>query len=477
MLPALKGSPFTQPEHHLGQADPVTMGVIVAAASDLSVVLDANDRVEDFAIGADGLSPEIVGAWLGTPFEDCVTVESVPKIRSLVAAARAGEAPVWREVNHPMGREAADLPIRYCALRAGMGGSDGRVILIGRDLRPIAALQRRLLQAQQSLERDYERMRQVETRYRLIFQTAREAFLIVDAGSQRVVEANAAAGLLFGAETGDLVRRRFPFGFDAEGTDALETAFAAVRGSGRDEVLTLTRQGDGARIEALIALFRSGDTKLFLLRLSPQDGPGADPAGRQALLMQLLRTASEGIVLTDDQGRVAWANDAFLDLAQVPLEEQIRGASLDRFFMRQGIDLPVMLSNTRETGRLRHFATTLAGVYGAVTDVEVSAIALAGGDAPHFGIVIRNAALRPVRSGDAEGQFPHTVEQMTELVGRMPLKDLVRDTVDVIERLCIEAALKMTGDNRASAADLLGLSRQSLYVKLRRYGLSDPDSD
>lgn len=29
----------------------------------------------------------------------------------------------------------------------------------------------------------------------------------------------------------------------------------------------------------------------------------------------------------------------------------------------------------------------------------------------------------------------------------------------------------MTGDNRASAAELLGLSRQSLYVKLRRYGL------
>ena len=55
----------------------------------------------------------------------------------------------------------------------------------------------------------------------------------------------------------------------------------------------------------------------------------------------------------------------------------------------------------------------------------------------------------------------------------MPLKDIVRETADVIERLCIEAALKMTGDNRASAAEMLGLSRQSLYVKLRRYGLAE----
>jgi DNA-binding NtrC family response regulator len=43
----------------------------------------------------------------------------------------------------------------------------------------------------------------------------------------------------------------------------------------------------------------------------------------------------------------------------------------------------------------------------------------------------------------------------------------------MIEKLCIEAALDLTDDNRASAAEMLGLSRQSLYVKLRRYGMAD----
>jgi DNA-binding NtrC family response regulator len=62
---------------------------------------------------------------------------------------------------------------------------------------------------------------------------------------------------------------------------------------------------------------------------------------------------------------------------------------------------------------------------------------------------------------------------VTELIGRVALKDLVREATDVIERLCIEAALELSGDNRASAAEILGLSRQSLYVKLRRYGLGD----
>ena len=39
----------------------------------------------------------------------------------------------------------------------------------------------------------------------------------------------------------------------------------------------------------------------------------------------------------------------------------------------------------------------------------------------------------------------------------------------------IEAALKLTQDNRAAAAELLGLSRQSLYTKLRRFDIGDSE--
>jgi len=66
-----------------------------------------------------------------------------------------------------------------------------------------------------------------------------------------------------------------------------------------------------------------------------------------------------------------------------------------------------------------------------------------------------------------------SVEQLTELIGRVSLKDLVRESTEVIERLAIEAALELTNDNRASAAEMLGLSRQSLYVMMHRYGIGD----
>jgi DNA-binding NtrC family response regulator len=87
--------------------------------------------------------------------------------------------------------------------------------------------------------------------------------------------------------------------------------------------------------------------------------------------------------------------------------------------------------------------------------------------------VIRNIGRRIPADSRVGRELPRSVDQLTELIGRVPLKDLVREATDMIERLCIQAALEMTGDNRASAAELLGLSRQSLYVKLRRHGLGD----
>ena len=53
------------------------------------------------------------------------------------------------------------------------------------------------------------------------------------------------------------------------------------------------------------------------------------------------------------------------------------------------------------------------------------------------------------------------------------MKDLVQESSEGIEQLAIKAALELTNDNRASAAEMLGLSRQSFYAKLHRYGIGD----
>jgi len=183
----------------------------------------------------------------------------------------------------------------------------------------------------------------------------------------------------------------------------------------------------------------------------------------------------DALAVTDGVGRVLGCNRAFLDLAQLATEEQARNESLERWLGRPGVDLGVLLANLKQHNTVRLFATSLRGELGSSAEIEISAVAVGTPGEPFYGFAIRNVDRRrgsDVRTGR---ELPRSVEQLTELVGRVSLKELVRETTDVIERLCIEAALELTSDNRASAAEMLGLSRQSLYVKLRRYGLGDLD--
>jgi DNA-binding NtrC family response regulator len=110
-----------------------------------------------------------------------------------------------------------------------------------------------------------------------------------------------------------------------------------------------------------------------------------------------------------------------------------------------------------------------------VEDVEVSGVASPPGNPACYGFSIRRVNRRALEAEPGKRSLLRSVDEMTKLVGKVPLKDLVREATDIIERLCIEAALQLNDNNRASTADMLGLSRQSLYVKLHRYGIEDKD--
>ena len=77
---------------------------------------------------------------------------------------------------------------------------------------------------------------------------------------------------------------------------------------------------------------------------------------------------------------------------------------------------------------------------------------------------MRDVGRRPAPAPRGERELLRSASQLTERVGRVPLKDIVGETKDLIEQRCIEAALEPTQDNRASASEMLGLSRLSLYA-------------
>lgn len=466
---------FEAPSLSLGDLDAEAAGRLIAASSDVALIVDESGVIRDLAFGSEELSNAGYRDWLGKSWAQTVTVESRPKVEALLRDAISKAPTKWRHINHPSA-DGVDLPLLYAAVPVGGKGhalAVGRAVAFGRDLRANAVLQQRLVSAQQAMERDYWRMRHMETRYRVLFQVASEPVLILDSTTLKLEEANPAAHALFG----DAPQRStwsFVDSFDAEGIAVVRDLLAAVRATGRaDSVQAHLADGHG-EYSVSVSLFRQEKSAHFLVRLTAAHAVTSTGVGSQQMLLKLVESAPDALVVTDLDGLILTANHAFLDLAQLATEEQVRGVSIERWLGRTGVDVNVLIGNLRQRGSVRLFATSMRGEYGAVTEVEISAVAVTGGEQPCLGFTIRDVGRRLSADARASREVPRSVGQMTELVGRMPLKEIVRDTTDLIEQLCIEAALQLTRDNRASAAEMLGLSRQSLYVKLRRYGLGDP---
>jgi transcriptional regulator PpsR len=439
---------------------------IVAAAADLALVIDTEGLVRDLSV----YDSDVLGQarrWLGRRWADTVTSDSQPKIEAMLAEALEKGVSCRCQVTHPAA-DGPDLPVEYNVVHLG---ADDELVAIGRDLRALGHLQGKLVEVQQMLERDYLRMRHFETRYRLLCDLSAEAVVLVDAHTMKVVEANPAAARLWGMRGEAMPGKAFPFGLDSPGDQIATEHLAAVRAVGSADPVSVTLAADGRRAILSASLVRHDTSTDLLVRLVREGAAGGSRPSAAARAASLIEASPDAHVVTDLEGHVLAANRAFLDLVQVGAHEQARGQSIGQWIGRPGADLPLLLAVLREHGVVRLFATAVRGNCGSTAEVELSAATSPSLEEPCVGITLRNVSRRPAGGPVGARHLTRAVEELTGLVGRVSLRDLVRDTIDLVERHFIEAALELTNDNRTSAAEVLGVSRQSLYVKLRRYGL------
>ncbi|NQZ47936.1 MAG: transcriptional regulator PpsR [Erythrobacter sp.] len=437
---------------------------LAMVAGDVTLVLDETGLIVDTAFDPSEF-PGFEG-WEGTNWIDTVTVESRPKVMEMLAAARRGEVQHWRQVNHST--RDGDVPIRYAVLNVN-GGSHR--IAIGRDLREASKMQQRLLQVQQSLERDYVRMRQLDARYRMMFENSGEAVVIVESANLKIKEANAAAHALLGARAGSLPGKKLSGFVDKASRGELQSAVGAALVSDRAPPVTVTLAKGGAAMSAALSGFTQDRGQFLFVRLTALGDQAAAAPDNPAL--ELIDQMPDGFVIANSNLEVVSANTAFIELVQAPNLDTVRGKSLSNWIGRPGIDLDLIEGQIDQYGAARNVSTVVrAGDDLEGEPVELSAVR-SGAQGGLFAFVLRpiGRRLRDLPPGSQD--MPRSVEQLTDLVGRMPLKEIVRESTDLIERLCIEAALQYTSDNRASAAEILGLSRQSLYSKLHRHGLGN----
>lgn len=439
---------------------------LAAATADIALVLSLDGRILDVSFRDRSLKGWKLEQWPERLWLDTVTGESRDKVGELLRDAAHWPVTPARQVNHAAAGHR-DLPVAYRLV--SFPGWPYRLAL-GQDLRAMAEMQQRFVRAQVEMEKDFRKLRDMESRYRVLFFLAPGPLLVVDGGTFKVLDANESAERLFGRPARKLAGSALPGLFDKGSQGALTELLGA---GARPEAAGLAaRVGDGAAVEIRITPFREfGRTNLLVL-VAPPEGQGL-PAAAAERARAAAETLPDGMVLADGGGAILDANPAFLDLARAVSLERVRGRGLDNWLGGSSVDVQVLMANLREHGLVRRFSTVVRDELGGVEPVEVSASVAPGRDGPVYAFAIRESG-RGAEAAPAAA-LPYAAPQFTDLVGRVPLKDLVRDTADIIERMCIEAALKLTDNNRASAADMLGLSRQGLYIKLKRFGIADLD--
>jgi len=518
---------FKNSKKFLADLDAAVTADIIASAADVALLVEGG-IIRDVALGNPELIAEGYGkSWRGKHWAETVTVESKVKINDLLRAidpclsetpakasakaaakstalssasrSRATQKPtgkgerqkpvargsasaksdaksqarpseqkaLWRQVNHASQR-GIDVPIKYTVVRTNV---DGRLIALGRDLRSVSAIQQRLVETHQNLEREYARMRETEARYRLLFDATAEAVMVVSVDGLRIEEVNPAARRLWGWTGKPPVGQRLDRFVPAGEQNQIEQLLRDVREKGRAQTKAITVGEDNSCI-LIASAFRQDDAVRVIIRMVPKDQNSA-PIEDTADPFEIARDLPDGLVVTNADLRIIAANGAFLKMTSLTGHGQAEGEGLLNWLGRSSTELNVLVSTLKTHGAVRNFSTVLRDRFGVEDEVELSAVSAPDDGPVSYCFSVRSVARR-MEAGPRLGEaLPSTVEQVTGLVGRMPLRDIVRESTDLIEKLCIETALDLAGDNRVSAADILGLSRQGLYSKLKRFNIGD----
>jgi transcriptional regulator PpsR len=359
-----------------------------------------------------------------------------------------------------------DIPIAFTALRLGRAGP---VIAVGRDLRALAAIQQRFLDVQQEMERSYWRARQLESRYRLLFQVATDAVMTVEAHSLRVIEANHAAVGLFGSGAG----RGAPLAgqvatqlFATSSRTAVQGLLDSARASGRPaEIHARPLAGGGVPASVAVSAtpFRASDGMRLLLRVRAQDTTATASNELSLALARLVDTTQDGVVVTNSGGHIIVANPAFVAMVGAGSEDAVRGRPIGEWVGRIADDVPSLIAGVRGHGIAQLVRTSLRRAAGLV-DADVSAALLTEGDQECFGFTVRLRAesARPTAQDRRRAGLLQGLAALEAELGRVSAPDVRAQARRLLDRHLAQVALERTDGDAARAAAMLGLPEDEL---------------
>jgi transcriptional regulator PpsR len=447
----------------------------VNLSSDIALVLDDDGVIQQVAQGSSATLAQTAHQWVGRAWIDTVTGETRNKVTQLLKEVTSTGLARRREINHPTG-EGGNLAVAYTAIRLGVNGP---LLAVGRDLAAISAIQQRFLGAQQEMERSYWQARQAESRYRVLFQVATDAILVADAETFEILDANQAAAKLFDMPVEQIIRRHAAFGFERHSHDAINellvNAQTSAYGSGQQADIRVRLLGKISATNMSATPIRADDAVRLLIRVRTMDMPGA-VANLNTTLARLVDSANDGIVVTDSFGRIQMANPAFLKLAQMGSEAEVKGRPLMDWVSVTDEQFASILAQVRGHGIAQRIQSQLLCSNAVINPVEFSCALLTEGAQECIGFTIKSIATVANEVAHEPDALQLALSQLCANVGNLPLPELIRQGALLLERNFVRLAMAQTNADPSAAASLLGVEQDQLGLPTKDVGTELPAS-
>jgi PAS domain-containing protein len=243
--------------------------------------------------------------------------------------------------------------------------------------------------------RERSAVRPAELPYDQLFAAAAEPVLIVEAATERIVEANPAAAALLRSTRPALVGALLTDGFVASGAESLRGSLSRACRHGSSNPLSVRTRDGGAELTATLALFRTAAQSYVLVRLTAPPSAVLHNlrGGSRSKVLDAIESASVGFLMTDSSFKVEYANPAFVEMIELSSVDEVLGKTLTRWLELSSADFARLSEQMSQRKAVTVLTTRLRPDQKRSRDVEVSAVAVPDQENACWGFSIRH---RPI---------------------------------------------------------------------------------
>jgi transcriptional regulator PpsR len=447
---------------------------IARASADISIVLDDSGSIQNIYSDNKYLAKQISDDLIGKKWLEVVEPDSRTKVQRLLDDANPDTISKFRQINMIGNERNIALPMMCASIKTS---SSKKIIVIGRDITEVSRLQQNLVSAQKEISQNYLQISQLEERFRSIFEIGTESIVIVQADDEYpIVEMNRNAIKQLLLAKNNCIGKSLLSLIPAKEIIKVINFLKGVQDTDEPSILkTLLSNGEATQISA--TSFINSGIPYLLLNLKPLDlARVSSLIDADSLTVEAIENNPYGFVVCTPEGLILKANKAFNKLSSTKGEQDLIGTNIRNYLGPETVDFDLMMQSLQGKASSQSCVSSITNATSSIKLVDISAVSVAQPRAC-IGMIFRQVDSRQNKGARIDKKLVRSSQELSMLVGKVPLKDILAETTDLIEQLCIKAALNLTQDNRVSASEILGLSRQSLYIKLRKYGLVDSSKD